>query len=76
MDGLLSKSNPSNEVLKQFGNRIHGIWNSSRPQLYMSWFRDINVDHETSSSCWFDYLPLIQLAVLEGNFNIKKIFVR
>jgi hypothetical protein len=34
MDGFLSESRPSYEMLKQYGNRIHDLWNGPKKELH------------------------------------------
>jgi ankyrin repeat protein len=59
IDGLLSKSKPSVQVLKEYGNLINGLWKDSQRE-----------DDDGLYYIWGDYVLLFHTAVSEGNANI------
>jgi hypothetical protein len=84
MDGFLSESKPSEQMLKEYGNLINGLGKDY--QLYDDDDdddddddseddeddEDYDYDYENDGlyNFWFDSLPLLHKAVREGNANI------
>jgi len=81
IDGLLSRFKPSEQVLKEYGNLIHGLWKDS--QQVDNDGDDCDDDDDDSNDydddydvvlipfvTWRDRLLQLQIAVSEGNANI------
>jgi ankyrin repeat protein len=64
MDGFLLRSEASKEMLKQFGNRIHYLWNASVKVQLQLW-NDGNLGEYCVHTA-----ALLHRAVYEGNVNI------
>jgi hypothetical protein len=67
VDGLLSRSKPSEQVLKEYGNQLHGLGNDYELNAEVD-------DDDGLCDIWGASLPLLHRAVREGNANW--IFVR
>jgi len=64
MDGFLSRSKTSKEMLKQYGNRIHDLWNDYEKDILHQWKNGDLREYRLPTPV------LLHRAVHEGNVNI------
>jgi len=77
IDGLLSRSKPSKQVLKEYGNQIHTLLKDSKLRVhnlgygdYYYYGHDDDDDYGLYDSSWGDSLLLLHRTACEGNANI------